>query len=1188
MRHRRVLVLLCALAVVLVPGVARSAGTVSGTVVQLEGGSPIRDAIVTVAGPGQSPVTTRTDEGGRFSIDVPGSGPYGVGIQAQGFASESVGRVAAGELAPFALRPAEYTPLPVYDGQGDVVADAASGIFYAIIGFAPDVYRTVDYGGSWQPVTMSYDDPDDGLRNSVQHKTITASGVPGEVAVASEGGAVFFSTDYGLTWRRVGGGIPPVPVPGGGVVTPLLFWGHGSPGAASVLLVAQPRGGGGWGVWRADMSVDAPAFNQDAADPFGTGSVIAFADSRTGSFAGRVSASGELSFAPLTASGPITFGSVEVSGLPTPPLRLRLGGAEEDAAPPDGALVVGGASPPTAQMLTKAAGAASFTSDSLSAPTALPAECQAGTSPGHSVAPTSGGSSGAGNSGFCWLRKEGTALSVFQTLPGGGLAYDVDWGRSNHVAFTSGAAGIVKSAQLDANGAPIVPAPDREQPARPGPSGDSGGVAVTGITSPDVRDTVYGPAGSSDLAVAVTDLSLASRDGGQSVTAVGGASNAVQWWRGASGEWLVFGHAACGGLTAFLNWNVTTPRATSPNVSGSTCADLGVPPADPSFPGTGVLSLQPVPETDTLFMGVGGGGGGSPHIYRARLVAGDPPAVSLTDVVRLDPAEAPLYSPHAMAYCPDGPRTRPAMRDVLFVATGGVGPGSLLRITGASGPSPVVAVVPSIPHDSPNSSLQDVRADCATGLVYAGGNSPNIGALYRSDDGGQTFALITGPGTGLPAPAFISAIGLNPADGKDVKVAMIGGIVVQSADAGTTWTIVTDPAVDRPIAVHDIEFTPAPAAPAGAQAAAVAPGSLGLVGTGSGVFHGAITATSGVLAVGGTGGGRGLAAQISDLRSDARPTLALPGPGGQATSVFHRSNGLYQAISTIAGSWSLPTLIPGTSGADDFPATAPGAAGRLHLAFARTGAAPGIYVATRETTGTWSTPKRVSSRRGDTLPAITASGTRIDVAFLRTRGYNRGIYHVGGRRGRFGRGARIRGTGAADAKPALGGPALVARGRNLHVAFARGRGGRPSRPGIHYASRRGSRWSAPRRLTRAAGDQQPALVVGRGGVNQIVFRRGRGRRRGLFALRGERRWSLARIAGTNPADREPALTVSRSEVLLAFARPAGTRPGVYYARAGRRGRWLAKPVRWSGSAADRHPSVGADRGGRLTIVFERG
>jgi hypothetical protein len=1199
---------------------ARAAGTtISGQITKLADGTPVQGAVVTVAGPHQVPIVATTGADGSFSLSPSGDGPYGVGVSATGYKAKALADVSAGGLSPITLEPATYVPLPVYAGSADsVVADAESGIFYASMNSGPEVYRTLDYGGSWQPVTPSYDDPAAGLSNSVGGSAIAASGVSGEVVVARSidcanglpSFRVSFSTDYGLTWHELTG----VSFQGECTQNRLrLFWGHAGAGAPDVLMAALRLDDGSWKVWRADMSASTPAFVAEASDPFGQGSQIAVSDSASGSFIGKVSSDGALSFASLTASGRIVFDFTEVAGLPSPPQLLRLGGTREASAPPDGALVVGGSGPYRAVMLTKSAGAQSFSSSSLSAATDLPdtnpTNCAFGRLLGGSVAPTTTGSDGAGNAGSCWLQKSGTGnpLTLSTVMDGTDMAYDAHYGQPGDLVsiMPSISQGPKKWAKLDSSGSPTFT--DFNRLATGGTDPESGGTSIRGITSPIVNDVAYGPAGAGEVAVAAQHVMLASKDGGKTMTEIlprgGRTSQAVQWWQGASGEWLLVGHTFnCDTplLTAVRNWDGVTTLS-EPNVSGSNCADLGGPPQGYwDTGGYAVGALATVPGTDTVFIGTGTWGedkyGSGNHLYRASLTATDPPR--LADLAKLDPAPvATLYSPLAMAYCPDTSSVAAPMRDVLFVATGQYGwatpdtRGSLLRITGATSGSPSTTVVGSIPHDAANTHLDDVRADCAAGVVYAGGNP----GLYKSVDGGQSFAHLTilKP-NGTPEGA-VTAIGLNPADENDVTVASGSTAVYHSSDGGTTWTLVHDPTVERPSNVSDIEYAPGSSAPSiiGAilarSSAAVkkstAAGKRELVGTSSGVFSGDLEAVSGLMGTSTSPKGKeGATVRVTTLGSDSHPATTT-GPGSVLT-VFHRSNGLY-LTSESNGSWSIPVSIPGTTGSDDFPAASVDKKGSLRLAFARKGKSAGVYVSTMSKKGVWSNPTRVSSGAGDTLPAIAVTGAgrpRIRVAFLRSRGSARGVFLVSSTSTGWGRAVRVPGSKAADARPALGGPTLDVRSNRVELAFARA--GR----GIYFASLSASGWTKAVRISTVSGDSQPSLAIDANGASHVVFRRTHGRSaHGLYELKRAKAWSVRRIPQTTSTDGEASLARSGSMLVLAFSRPSGKVAGTYYDRESG-SRWLAKPVRWSASKKDRNPSVGAAASGhgQVVVVYERG
>jgi hypothetical protein len=1181
---------------------AQTANTaVSGTVTRLADGTAVQGALVTLAGPHQPPITQATGVGGSFSIDPTGAEPYGVSVAASGYKSQALAGLAAGALAPIALDVATYTPLPIYGGSAfDVAADAHSGIFYASLG-APEIYRTLDYGGSWQAVTGVWDDPATGLRNFSGASLIATSSVPGEIAVQDGPfGSVLFSTDYGLTWRTIAGSV------NGNPVTPLerhLYWAHAAAGAPDVMMWAVKNSDSSWQVWRADMSAADPALKPDSSDPFGTGSAIAVADSASGSFIGRVDSGGNLSFAPLTADGAISFGAAQVTGLPSPVRLLRLGGKEEPAAPPDGVLVAGGFAPYAATMITKSAGASSFAGASSSATTALVNGCLNDRFAG-SVAPGTTGTSGAGNAGSCWVEKSGTGNSLTVSTmiaEGADIAYDADYGQGNLVAINPQAAlGLRKFAKLDSGGVPA----EEAKPAAAGTDSGSGGYSYSGITAPNVEGIAYGPAASEFAVATFTDGIYASKDGGSTMTQLtpaSGTTTAVQWWQGASGEWLVGGHGFnCGDmLSAILDWNGSSTLS-QPNVSGSDCASLGGPATGYSGPGGYVTgSIEPVQGTDTVFFGMGiiGGGNyaGGNHIYRARLVPGSPP--SLTAVHNFDSSPATTDEmANAMAYCPASAGYA-GLKDVLLVAAGyGSGGtdnfGSLLRISDATGASPSVEVVASVPHGTTASALNDVRADCSSGVVYAGGNNSQVGdtGLYKSTDGGASFDQISVPGIDQ---SEVTAIGLNPANGNDVTIAAGAlGSEAHSTDGGQTWTVVYDGYVDRPTTVSDIEFPPASGSSAGTVASGLAPTrsaaaitvsssttSRDLVGSGSGAFRSDLSLKGGIVSTAKYSGKPWFATQMTRLMSDRNPALTATATG--TVAVFHRTNGLYWS-SQSNGSWSIPQSISGTKAADNLPALARAKNGALELAFARTGSAHGIYFAARAQNGSWSKPQRVSSASGDTLPAIavtSGSKPRIYVAFLRTRGSARGVYYVSLQGKRWSHTAKLPGSSRADAAPALGRPSLYAHSNGLELAFARtGRG-------IFLATLSGSRWSAPRRLSSVSSDSQPALVIDSSGKTHIVFRRLRGHARGLYELIGSKTWLLRRITGTAAGDREASLSINGSNLVLAFARPSGKTAGVYFDQV-LKGRWLAKPQRWSKDPNDGNPSL-CSVGGGITMVFER-
>ncbi len=301
-----VLIILAAAAWAVSLGMA-SAATITGSVTRAADGSPIAGATVTASASDQRPVSATSGADGRFSLEVTDAGPLSLGVQADGFAAQSARDVAVGTSVPFVLAPAAFTPLPADVGNfQEIVPDATSGIFYGVGTLGPELYRTVNHGGSWQPVTMSYDDPVHGLRSSNLWKFASASAVPGEIAVAVMGVPnISYSTDYGVTWRTVAGDF------GAGTISDSprpfrLFWAHPAAGSPVNVLIAVERRKDvpGWRVWRADMSAAQPTFAAEATDPFGADSAFGFANTATGAVIGRVERGGPAGLRPVDGTRP--------------------------------------------------------------------------------------------------------------------------------------------------------------------------------------------------------------------------------------------------------------------------------------------------------------------------------------------------------------------------------------------------------------------------------------------------------------------------------------------------------------------------------------------------------------------------------------------------------------------------------------------------------------------------------------------------------------------------------------------------------------------------------------------------------------------------------------------------------------------------------------------------------------------
>lgn len=154
-------ILLAGLWVLAVAAAPLLGASVGGSVTRATDGAPIGGADVTVSGGDAAPVSGTTGADGRFSVTVPGGGPFAVGVRADGYSGQAVGDASPGSPVAFALSASPYRPLPAFLGDSQaVLADPAiSGVFYSVGTRGPEIHRTTDHGGLWRSSTMSYDDP---------------------------------------------------------------------------------------------------------------------------------------------------------------------------------------------------------------------------------------------------------------------------------------------------------------------------------------------------------------------------------------------------------------------------------------------------------------------------------------------------------------------------------------------------------------------------------------------------------------------------------------------------------------------------------------------------------------------------------------------------------------------------------------------------------------------------------------------------------------------------------------------------------------------------------------------------------------------------------------------------------------------------------------------------------------------
>jgi hypothetical protein len=219
---------------VLAPLAARDASADAGVTVNATlGVSPAAGVHVAIVGPAGQYVGL-TDGSGQFSPGTIPAGSYTVVASAPGAAAVTSPLTVAGSPATVGLPLADsgnrFRGLRTFGAQtGTVVADGRAGVFYMSTSAVPSLYRTVDYGGSWAPVTVSDDDVANGIDGRSTVASPATSGFAGEVAALS-GSRLWYSRDFGLTWRSVA-------LPGGVNQGWQLFWSHVDGGASRVFLV---------------------------------------------------------------------------------------------------------------------------------------------------------------------------------------------------------------------------------------------------------------------------------------------------------------------------------------------------------------------------------------------------------------------------------------------------------------------------------------------------------------------------------------------------------------------------------------------------------------------------------------------------------------------------------------------------------------------------------------------------------------------------------------------------------------------------------------------------------------------------------------------------------------------------------------------------------------------------------------
>lgn len=1201
------------LSVVLVAGgasLATPAGaadvSVTGTVSNAATSATISGAFVAIRGTdGSSVVTaTRSAADGSYAISL-AEGSYTVSAQAPGYTvyTTTLTVVTGMPNADLGLTASgtKFRDFPVFGGQVGGLVAGGPGEFYLSTSVIPQVFRTIDYGGTWSPATVGYDDATNGLTktmNLFRGSHLVASGSPGEVAVLlGVGGSwrLFTSVDYGVTWSAAVGGIAGGPDVGGSL---RLGWGHA--GTTSVILVATAftdpaLGATNYVVNMNDATPTLTAMTTPYAEP---DDAFAVANGSTAPYiAVARQTSGDLDVIPLTATATPGAAVTSLAAFRTNPSQVVFGGASTGTSPST-IVVVSSATPnsPT-RVAVKDAAVAAFDAADASTSTDANIAGPGGRTCVQPGGPTSGASmrpdAASGGSIMALLSK---CLVTFDGTAGGAVTFSMVNGSNGQMVFdsgfdgsadkvvlaTDGARGVIKASTFDGTGPIFNDAVD----ASPGTASGSAGIAVDGLTVPVVKGVALGPdATGAKVATIVSPsgggLSIASTNSGSTFTTVvkkGGYATA--WWQGPSSHWLLFGHSGAGSLlTAREGWTAAASPLLGPNVNLT----------DASIAGGNVYALLGMAGSDDFFLG--GEAGGQGTVGRWSLSGSG-------DVVSAGTAATPASRTQAvlsLAYCPAGSAT--SVADTLFVGTGsqqGASSGGLSTVSDASIATDFTGTATGLPTTSPVNAL---AVDCTNGVVWAGTGTSNVGGLYKSSNGGTTFSSV--PVFGGPS-ANVTALAINTADPNEVVVAANAeGMIARTLDAGATWTVVNDPGTTgrsfMSEGVRALSLPPAAgistsgglspepasrAAAAGSPIGALAATKAAVVGTGGGLLAGSLRAAStrGIYGSRRTGTTAWpTAAKVTPSTSLSSTPVIAVGSDNRAHLAFKGTDGIYYSSRTsTATAWTTAARITGTSAADSQPAiTTKGSA--VYVAYRRGSGSVGIYVSARAST-TWSSLGRATSLTSATGPTLGVDGVgTVHVAWAHSTGigYRPRTTSVWGTAGRL-PGSAAGSTAASLVVNQIGTP-------TVRVSF------KPASAPIALATRAPTTglWSTTAVSGSVSVDVAPSLARDSLGKLYLAVRRPSGTGPGIVLLTNATGTWAARRLTTVATDISPTVAVTGGTIQTAyvgFVRPTGMR-GVYTVRVPISGAFSTTRVTTS---ADLKPDVGVEAAaGKSYVVFAR-
>ncbi len=814
-----------ATSLVVAPAAQAAAHTITVTV--QSGGSPVAGALVSadLANASPSSVAQISNGSGVATLNVPSDGIWAVTASKAGFQVASQDVTAESDPPPtlaLTASSANFSNVPVFGAQGSqVAAGAAGGEFYATTSVIPQVFRTIDYGGTWTPATVGFDDSSKGLPSTNTASNLTTSGVAGEVAV-SVGGNVYFSKDYGNTWTVMLLAAGNQPQLNG---NNSLWWGH--QGTTSTMLAKS-----GSHTYVADMSSATPTFSVKDFSTLST-DIIQVANGGDEPWV-AVGSGTTVTISPLTATGAV----------PDAQAKTINAGATVDCVAIGGRPGAAGEPPAAAFWSTSGAGQTSnlsFEAAGLYGPPTTAAEsstasCNGGTTAGFNdngharseIVNASDTTELRLHAGGFYARYVPTTLTIEgdgaspappNDANGDGPAGVYSAGYSftpsnpgpgdNVFMHTQGDRGFAKSTafktatgtgqdhsttfepyQIGVSNASLLYQTNVYNNATAGIARNSGGGSVSGIASATTKD-ISAYAGD-DVSRASVMLSMSG--GGQGlVTTDGGASfkaavnkggNTTAYWDdGASGTWLVYGHPDGSGIqyTLIKDWTDTdTPRT---NGSQDHTIHDGVVTA---MQGTGEAptGLAAIPKTSKVLGTTAGSSDGG--VFRATL-SGTKNSEAAGGIV----SSSFSAKANSVAYCPGG-GTDNALDDTAFVGLGNDdGSGAALqRISSASTTSDLSGTsVTGIPTGK--GAIVDVDVNCDTGVIAVAGKD----GLFVSQDAGVTWmdvSITTGNGT-FRAIAVQKKDAASAATTKIVAARGNDGYTYQSSDGGANWVIVNNP-----------------------------------------------------------------------------------------------------------------------------------------------------------------------------------------------------------------------------------------------------------------------------------------------------------------------------------------------------------------------------------------------------------